>query len=121
MRKGIYHSSGDVVAGNGLLHRRALLGRGIAIAGAMGTGVGVSPIGAAAEPLKDDPWSLELGSPVKSYHQPSRFEKHIALTLSNPDGQPFVQVARTPHHMLNGTITPNGLHFVVSYGGLPDI
>jgi sulfane dehydrogenase subunit SoxC len=87
----------------------------------MGTGVAVSPIGAADEPLKDDPWSLELGSTVKSYHQPSRFEKHIALTLSNPDGLPFVQVARTPHHMLNGTITPNGLHFVVSYGGLPDI
>jgi sulfane dehydrogenase subunit SoxC len=87
----------------------------------MGTSVAVSPIGAAAEPLKDDPWSLEPGSTVKSYHQPSRFEKHIALTLSNPDGLPFVQVARTPHHMLNGTITPNGLHFVVSYGGLPDI
>ena len=31
-------SSIDDVAGNGLLHRRALLGRGIALAGAMGTG-----------------------------------------------------------------------------------
>jgi sulfane dehydrogenase subunit SoxC len=29
--------------------------------------------------------------------------------------------ARTPHHLLNGTITPNGLHFVVSRTGFPDI
>ena len=34
--------SGDApfVAGNGLIHRRALLGRGILFAGAMGTGAG---------------------------------------------------------------------------------
>jgi sulfane dehydrogenase subunit SoxC len=42
-----------LVAGNGLLDRRALLSRGIAIAGA--TAAGASLTGAAAEPLKDDP------------------------------------------------------------------
>jgi sulfane dehydrogenase subunit SoxC len=115
MLKKIAHYSGDVVAGNGLIDRRALLGRGAAIA------VGASATGAAAEPLKDDPWSLEPGSSVKGYQQPSRFEKNVVLTLTNPDGLPFVQTARTPHHMLNGMITPNGLHFVISYGGPPDI
>ena len=35
-------TSVEQVAGNGLLHRRALLGRGIMLAGAMGTGVGAS-------------------------------------------------------------------------------
>jgi hypothetical protein len=25
------------------------------------------------------------------------------------------------HHLLNGTITPNGLHFVIARGGFPDI
>jgi sulfane dehydrogenase subunit SoxC len=114
-------SSGQAVAGNGLLDRRVLLGRGVALAGAIGTGLGTSSNRAAAEPLKDDPWSLEPGSSVKSYHLPSRFESKVALTLSNPDGRPFVQGARTPHHMLNGTITPNGLHFMVAYGGPPDI
>ena len=43
------------------------------------------------------------------------------MTLTNPDGRPFVQNGRTPHHMLNGMITPNRPHFVVSYGGAPDI
>src|SRR2546421_781434 len=119
MPKGIRRPSADAVAGNGLIDRRALLGQGVAIAGALSTGVGVTS--AAAEPLKDNPWSLEPGSSIKSYELPSRFEKNVARTLNNPDGLPFVQTARTPHHMLNGMITPNGLHFVVSYGGPPDI
>jgi sulfane dehydrogenase subunit SoxC len=116
-----YHSSANAVAGNGLIDRRALLGRGAAIAGAVGTTVAASSTGAGAEPLKDDPWSLEPGSTVKAYQQPSRFEKDVALTLTNSDGRPIVQNARTPHHLLNGMITPNGVHFVISYGGPPDI
>ena len=51
----------EPVAGNGLLDRRALLGRGIVFAGATTTGVGTLLTGAAAEPLKNDPWSLEMG------------------------------------------------------------
>ena len=50
----------ELVAGNGLINRRALLGQGIAIAGAMSTAGTMT--GAAAEPLKDAPWSLEFGS-----------------------------------------------------------
>jgi len=45
----------DAVAGNGLIDRRALLGRGAVFAGAMSAGVGTSLTAAAAEPLKDDP------------------------------------------------------------------
>jgi hypothetical protein len=44
------------VAGNGLIDRRALLGRGILFAGAAATGTGGSLTGAAAEPLPVDPW-----------------------------------------------------------------
>jgi sulfane dehydrogenase subunit SoxC len=120
MRRRQRPSSSYVVAGNGLIDRRALLGGSAAIAGAMGASVSTLTA-AAAEPLKDDPWSLEPGASVKSYLTPSSFEKNVALTLTNPDGRPFVQNGRTPHHMLNGMITPNGLHFVVSYGGPPNI
>jgi sulfane dehydrogenase subunit SoxC len=109
----------EPVAGNGLLHRRALLGGGIAIAGAMGAGPSVT--GAAAEPLAVDPWTLEPGSNSKAYELPSRFEKNTVRTLSNPNGEPRTQHARTPHHLLNGTITPNGLHFTIVHGGTPDI
>ena len=119
MRRRKRPSSSDAVAGNGLIDRRALLGGGVAMAGAMGTRS--VPTAAAAEPLKDDPWSLGPGASVKSYLTPSSFEKNVALTLNNPDGRPLTQNGRTPHHMLNGMITPNGLHFVVSYGGPPDI
>ena len=52
---------------------------------------------------------------------PSRFEKKVVRTLSNPNHEPRTQHARTPHHLLNGTITPNGLHFTISHSGIPDI
>jgi len=56
------------VARNGLLDRRALLGRGIAIAGAVGTGGSLTS--AAAEPLAVDPWSLGPGANLPAYGQP---------------------------------------------------
>ena len=77
----------EQVAGNGLLDRRALLGRGIMLAGAAATGVGASLTSAAAEPLKDDPWSLEMGSVSLPRQVPSRFEKHVVRTLSNPNNE----------------------------------
>jgi sulfane dehydrogenase subunit SoxC len=117
----------EAVAGNGLLDRRALLGRGVMLAGAIGT----APLGSLTEPLKDAqptdapltdaPWSLEPGAAIGPYEHPSRFEKSVVRTLGNPKGLPGAQGARTPHHLLNGSITPNGLHFVVSWGGAPDI
>ena len=52
---------------------------------------------------------------------PSKYENKVVRTLTNPNGEPRTQQARTPHHLLNGTITPNGLHFVVARTGFPDI
>src|SRR5262245_58921225 len=100
------------VAGNGLIDRRALLGRGVAFAAATGTGASLTS--AAAEPLPVDPWSLQIGAPIPAYETPSKYEKHVVRTLSNPSNEPRTSNARTPHHLLNGTITPTGLHFVLS-------
>jgi sulfane dehydrogenase subunit SoxC len=110
----------EPVGGNGLMDRRALLGRGVVFAGALGAGIG-SSAGAAAEPLADDPWSLEPGAVVPPYQIPSRLEKNVARTLSNPKGEPRTSHARTPHHLLAGSITPNGLHFTIVHAGIPDI
>ena len=77
----------ETVAGNGLLDRRALLGRGIALAGAVGTGVGTSLSSAAAEPLSNGPWSLAPGVPIPPYGQPSKFEQKVVRTLSNPEAR----------------------------------
>jgi sulfane dehydrogenase subunit SoxC len=119
-RREAKYSRIEAVAGNGILDRRALLGRGVVYAGAMSTGA-LGSFAAAAEPLTDAPWSIEPGAAIQPYERPSRFEKNVVRTLSNPNGQPGAQGARTPHHLVNGVITPNGLHFVVSYGGAPDI
>src|SRR5215831_10404123 len=111
----------EEVAGNGLLHRRALLSRGILIAGAAATGMGTSLNGAAAEPLTEGPWSTKVGSIIPPYQTPSRFEAHVVRTQDNPGGVPRNSRARTPHHLLKGIITPNGLHFTICHGGVPDI
>jgi sulfane dehydrogenase subunit SoxC len=113
------HSLLEPVAGNGLLDRRALLGRGIAFAGALGTGAALTS--AAAEPLAEYPWSLMQGQTSKAVEQRSHFEDKVARTLTNPNGEPRTQHARTPHHLLNGTITPNPLHFTIVHNGTPDI
>jgi sulfane dehydrogenase subunit SoxC len=107
------------VAGNGLLHRRALLGRGIVFAGALSTGAALRS--AAAEPLTEPEWSLEPGEVTALLQTPSRFEHDVVRYLSNPKGEPRTQHARTPHQMLNGAITPNALHFTILHSGIADI
>jgi len=107
------------VAGNGLLDRRAFLSGGAAMAAGFTAYALARP--ARAEPLKDDPWSLGPGNLTGPYEQRSRFEDKVVRTLSNPKGEPRGQNARTPLHLMQGTITPAGLHFVVSQAGSPDI
>ncbi len=109
----------EKAAGNGLLDRRALLRGGAIVAGAMTTGTSLTS--AAAEPLQNDPWSLEMGTPVPPYQVASRFEKNVVRTLSNPKHDFRNSHARTPHHLLQGTVTPNGLFFTIAHSGLPDI
>src|SRR2546426_5246782 len=109
----------EAVAGNGLLDRRAFLRGGAALAAAM-TGYTLARPAAAA-PLADDPWSRAPGTNVPAYGVPSRFEKSVVRTLSNPNGEPRTQHGRTPHHLLQGTSTDrkstrlNSSHLVISY------
>jgi sulfane dehydrogenase subunit SoxC len=105
-------------AGNGLFDRRAFFKGGAALAAAMG-GYGVSS-SALGQALTDAPWSRTVGNPVQAYGTRSRYET-VARELSNPDFVPRTSHGRTPHHMINGTFTPNGLHFVISHSGNPDI
>ena len=55
------------VAGNGLLHRRALLGS--VFAGALGSGASLT--GAAAEALTEPDWSLYPGAVTPAVQAPS--------------------------------------------------
>ena len=120
-RNGLRPSQAEPVAGNGLLHRRALLGKGLMIAGAAGVGTSAGSTGAGAEPLKDGEWSAYQGKTIGPVGARSKFEDATVRVLSNPNGEPRTQHARTPHHLLNGTITPSHLHFTILHNGIPDI
>ncbi len=109
----------ESIAGNGLLHRRALLGGSFMVAGALSTGISLT--GSAAAPLEEPEWSLEPGEVTPVLQKPSRFEAKVVRTLSNPKGAARTQHARAPLQMLNGTITPNPLHFTICHSGIPDI
>jgi len=41
--------------------------------------------------------------------------------VPSPTGVPEIGTVRTPHHLLTGTITPNGLHYTRLHTGVPDI
>ena len=107
------------VAANGLIDRRVLLRNSALLAGAAGAGF-TGIVRAAAEPLAVDDWSMKIGTGVQPYSTPSRYEAKVIRTLANPTNPGNYQ-ARTPHHLLDGIITQNGVHFVVARTGAPDI
>ncbi len=107
-------------AGNGILNRRLFLERTL-MAGAGGIALGAS--GASAEPLTNPKWTMEPGAPFNPYGKPSRYEDKTVRQFAAPanPATPGVGSSRTPHHLLDGMITPNSLHFERSHGGVPDI
>src|ERR1700761_2169796 len=116
MRKNRPPNEPEQAAGNGLLHRRLFLSAGAAAIG--GTAL---PDGASAEPLPIEPWMKTPGSPFTPYGQPSKYASKVARTFASAPGTTGTGTSRTPHHMLDGTITPNGLHFERHHNGIPDI
>jgi sulfane dehydrogenase subunit SoxC len=107
----------DQAAGNGLLDRRHLF----AMAATASTAALISRPAAAAGELAVEPWMQEPGSPFVGYGQPSRFETKVVRVATTAPGTTGTGASRTPHHLLNGTITPNGLHFERHHSGIPDI
>ena len=53
-------------------------------------------------------------------HRPNTKRTWCARS-SNPKGDARTQHARAPLQKLNGTITPNALHFTINHSGIPDI
>jgi len=105
------------VAGNGLLDRRALFRAGAAMA----AGAGFARSANATGPLQIEPWMREVGAPFVPYGQPSHFENKVARIFATLPGTTGTGASRTPLHALEGTITPNGLHFERSHDGIPEI
>jgi sulfane dehydrogenase subunit SoxC len=113
-------SSFEVVAGNGLLHRRVFLRRGAALLGAGGLSL-LTATPAGADPLEIPPWMRIPGTHMRSYGQPSRFEEDVQRIVGGTPNVVGSGVSFTPHERLHGTITPNSLHFERHHSGVPDI
>ena len=103
-------------AGNGLLHRRLFLKRGAAgLAGALGL-LTASPGGATPPRMRSTP-----GRPMTSYGAPSSHEDDVRRLVAAVPGTDGCGISMTPLQSLEGTITPNALHFERHHSGVPDI
>ena len=114
------------VAGAVLTDRRSFLARGVTLAGAAVAGGLTSASAArAADSMAPAmmPWQLIPGQPFRAYGQPSRFEEPVKRGVFQPFGAvaPGTGASFTPLQSLDGTITPNGLHFERHHNGVPDI
>lgn len=104
-------------AGGGLLHRRALLNRGLVLATALpATAMAQAELGEARPP-----WMRSPGRPFSIYGQPSKHEERVIRRISGNRLLPGNGVALTPLEDLEGFITPTGLHFERHHNGVPDI
>lgn len=113
----------EYVAGGGLLSRRTLLTGAATLAG--GTVVGLGPVTAAqqASPLVVPPWMKVPGESLREYGTPSPHASAVKRSILrlHSDIAPGTGVSFTPLHDLEGTITPNGLHFERHHNGVPQI
>ena len=114
---------GEPVAGNGLLHRRYFL-QGAAAAGAAVSAAAVATA-AKAESIGtgSPPNMLKPGAEFTGYGMPSHWRDDIKrLLITNaPPARIVTGSSRTPLELLEGTITPAGLHYVRNHNGTPDI
>lgn len=109
----------DQVAANGLISRRHLLGLSLAGAGSLVTS---SVLAADAGMLPRPAWSMAPGRDPSEYGNPSSHAAQIKRLAPPPNTiSPGTGASRTPLHLLQGTITPNSLHFERHHAGVPDI
>ena len=99
----------------GWLDRRLFLGRGLHFAPVLAAAAGGS---ARAEA----PGRRLPGQAFTRYGQPSPHEAQVLRSIGlNVAGQVGNGAAWTPLERLEGSLTPNGLHFVRNHHGTPDI
>jgi sulfane dehydrogenase subunit SoxC len=102
------------------LGRRALLRGALLSAGAAAASVGIArgddSIGANAPE-----WMKTPGRSFSGYGVPSKWQEKVQRVYTVAPGRAGTGVSRTPLQLLDGTITPAGLHFERHHNGIPDI
>lgn len=80
-------------------------------------------IGAAVQgPVEASPAGMKApGAGFSDYGGPSPHEAGVRRESRSVRGYPLAGSSWTPLHRLEGTITPNGLHFERHHNGVPDI
>lgn len=110
----------EAVAGNGLLSRRHLLGIGLSGMATVASGslsAGEAPIRFAIPE-----WSTRPGPGASPYGQRAASTGHILRQSGEPNPTyPGGGASRSPLQHLQGTITPNSLHFERHHSGIPAI
>ena len=106
----------EPVAGGGLLHRRHLLAGGALAAAGAGGSAHAAVVGAGSPPSM-----LTPGRPMSGYGMPARWREDVRRIVGSAPGRPGTGASRTPLHLLEGALTPNGLHFERHHNGVPDI
>ncbi len=105
------------IAGGGLLDRRLFLQKSAMLSFAVLT----ADTALAAGDEERQPWMKKPGKPFSNYGVPSAHEREtIRWTMGNSMA-PGNGVSWTPLHQMEGTITPNGLHFERHHNGVPEI
>jgi sulfane dehydrogenase subunit SoxC len=117
----IFPAGGAFMARTSNGDRRRFLQHTAAIGATFG-GVVVAPRAVAQEfPLAVPPWSTTPGLPLSegNYGTPSPFEKSVVRRGRKDYRMPGSGSIMSPLGNLRGTITPNGLVFERSHGGVP--
>ncbi len=110
----------ETVAGNGLIDRRTILRSALFSAGIAAAGVGAAQAddGVGADAPE---WMKTPGRPFSAYGTPSKWQEKVQRIFTLGPGRAGTGVSRTPLQLLEGTITPSGLHFERHHNGVPDI
>lgn len=116
------------IAGNGLMDRRLFLKTGLTISAVSMATAAIPALAASEDENKSaainpasPPWMHEPGAPFSTYGVPSKFESDVVRFPTNNSVVKGNGVSWTPLHLLEGTITPNGLHFERHHNGVPQI
>jgi sulfane dehydrogenase subunit SoxC len=112
------------VAGNGLLDRRLFLKKGIQFGAITSLASSATLVNAKTEAdidLANPPWMKQPGKPFSTYGMPSDLESDVVRAPSPNELVPGNGVSWTPLHKMEGTITPNGLHYERHHNGVPQI
>ncbi len=106
-----------VVAGGGILDRRCFLKKGLIFSVAA---LNSQSLAAETDEARQS-WMKTPGQGFSNYGQPSAHERQtIRWTMANSMAAGN-GVSWTPLHELEGSITPNGLHFERHHNGVPQI